>query len=112
MRIIQGQNTPIVLKFSEDTDFSLIKQLSCVLEENNETIKKYTLDDVVINDVEKTMTFPLSQEDTMKMKEKITFYCKLYDEDNIVLFLNKRTIRVIEWNDNTVFLKEGASNGI
>lgn len=105
MTIIQGSNSPIRLKFAEETDFTVIKELSCVLKRvSGETLKKYSLKDVLIDEVKKIMFFPLTQQETLKFpNERINFFCKLYDEENNVIFLKKKSIFVSIWDDDTIF---------
>lgn len=52
----------------------------------------------------KIMSFPLTQQETLKFpNERINFFCKLYDEENNVIFLKKESIFVSEWDDDTIF---------
>lgn len=69
--ITQGSNTPIILYF--DNSIEYIKDISIVLCKEDKfsidrpdiILKKWSIDDVIFNEIENAIECPLSQEDTI-----------------------------------------------
>ena len=97
--IIMGDNKPIVLEMDEPV--SNIDKFSAVIYGKNRDYKRWNEEDVELKDT--TISLPLTQEETLAMKEKaVSLEVKFLTNDNIEFF-QIITFYVVERRDSTVF---------
>lgn len=97
--LIQGDNKPIILEMDEPV--CNIEQFSAILYGKNKEYKRWDENSAEFNDT--TISLPLTQEETLTLKEKSANLEIKFVADNNIEFFQIVTFYVIERKDSTVF---------
>lgn len=97
MEIIRGTTPTLVITIKNDLDFSMITEVWIYISQYNKVRIDKTFTDVAFNPVEKTISVPLSQEDTLNARAgDAIFQMRLLLSDGTALATKAKNIDIVQ----------------
>ena len=110
MQLIRGTTPTIVINVKDDIDLSTITEIWVYISQQNKVKVDKKIEDVDIDDVTKTITLTLSQEDTLSLKSgEALFQIRLLLQDDTALATTASEIEILEIYKGGIISDEDAN---